>query len=105
MGGHRQIGIPNLRWNDVIKDMKEKQVNIESEIFIRSFQTQVTSAKTITGRCRRGHLDIEERGDIKLDVPTDGKGRMSWTDVMLERKCSCTRNTKQCYQNSLFSHM
>ena len=28
----------------------------ESEIFIRSFQTQETSAKTITGRCRRGHL-------------------------------------------------
>ena len=27
----------------------------ESEIFIRSFQTQETSAKTITGRCRRGH--------------------------------------------------
>ena len=30
----------------------------ESEIFIRSFQTQETSAKTITGRCRRGHLLI-----------------------------------------------
>ena len=29
----------------------------ESEIFIRSFQTQETSAKTITGRCRRGHLE------------------------------------------------
>ena len=31
----------------------------ESEIFIRSFQTQETSAKTITGRCRRGHLVAE----------------------------------------------
>ena len=31
----------------------------ESEIFIRSFQTQETSAKTISGRCRRGgHLHL-----------------------------------------------
>ena len=35
----------------------ESESESESEIFIRSFQTQETSAKTITGRCRRGHLE------------------------------------------------
>ena len=34
-----------------------RELESESEIFIRSFQTQETSAKTITGRCRRGHLE------------------------------------------------
>ncbi len=30
VGGHRQIGIPNLRWSDVIReDRKEKGVKIE----------------------------------------------------------------------------
>ena len=40
-----------------MKDLRESESESESEIFIRSFQTQETSAKTITGRCRRGHLE------------------------------------------------
>ena len=49
IGNHERIKTPPSLFNESEES--------ESEIFIRSFQTQETSAKTITGRCRRGHLE------------------------------------------------
>ena len=50
-----QIEAP--RGGEILYSAPLESESSESEIFIRSFQTQETSAKTITGRCRRGHLE------------------------------------------------
>ena len=58
----------------------------ESEIFIQSFQTQETSAKTITGRCRRGHhirreLDIAHPPEQWYVIITSD---VSWTEGQIK---------------------
>ena len=65
----------DLTWHHV-----ETESESESEIFIRSFQTQETSAKTITGRCRRGNDKKRRQGSRSAKRWRDDMDKY-WSDT------------------------